>query len=151
MRSPLAPLVDQEPATLAFEKTALQHTREELQHHRNDAWMESMDDAARTEQRELGRRVMGLMMRYIAGADLAVLEEARQIGHTYATMSQRAGLNLSQTLQAMMFFRENIVESILLLPESVRANLDNNKQLLRSVNGFLNAVLMGVSEYYDVR
>jgi len=66
-------------------------------------------------------------------------------------MSQRAGLNLSQTLQAMMFFRENIVESILLLPESVRANLDNNKQLLRSVNGFLNAVLMGVSEYYDVR
>ena len=110
-----------------------------------------MDEQAREEQRQLGRRVMGLMMQYVSvnddGEDL--LREARSIGHTYAEMTQRTGLGLSQTLQAMMFFRENVVESVVLLPESVRARPKANQRLLRRVNTFLNAILLGVTESYE--
>ena len=135
----------------ALEHQALTHTRAEIAEHPDERWITQLDEQAREEQRQLGRRVMGLMMQYVSvtddGSDL--LREARTIGHTYAEMTQRTGLGLSQTLQAMMFFRENVVESVVVLPESVRARPQANKRLLRRVNTFLNAVLLGVTESYE--
>ena len=64
-------------------------------------------------------------------------------------MTQQTGLGLSQTLQAMMFFRENVVESVVLLPKSVRERPEANQRLLRRVNTFLNAILLGVTESYE--
>ena len=135
----------------ALEHQALTHTRAEIAEHPDERWMTLLDEQAREEQRQLGRRVMGLMMQYVSVNDDAedLLREARTIGHTYAEMTQRTGLGLSQTLQAMMFFRENVVESVVLLPESVRARPQANQRLLRRVNTFLNAILLGVTESYE--
>ncbi len=135
----------------ALERQALTHTRAEIAEHRDERWIAHLDEQTREEQRQLGRRVMGLMMQYVSvtddGEDL--LREARTIGHTYAAMTHRTGLGLSQTLQAMMFFRENVVESVVLLPASVRTRPEANKRLLRRVNTFLNAILLGVTEAYE--
>ncbi len=146
-----APAVSESSASKTLEQSALTHTRAEIVEHRSESWMDALDDEARAQQRQLGRHVMGLMMRYIAETDDSeeLLSEARSIGHTYASMSRQAGLSLSQTMQAMMFFRENIVESVVLLPDSVRARIDNSKALLRRVNTFLNAVLLGITESFD--
>ena len=134
-----------------LERQALTHTRAEIAEHSDERWITQLDEQAREEQRQLGRRVMGLMMQYVSVNDDAadLLREARSIGHTYAEMTQRTGLGLSQTLQAMMFFRENVVESVVLLPESVRARPEANQRLLRRVNTFLNAILLGVTESYE--
>ena len=134
-----------------LEQTALSHTRAEIDGHRNESWMLSLDDASRNEQRVMGRRVMGLMMQYLSATDDTedLLDEARAIGHTYAEMAKRTGLTMSQTLQALMFFRENIVESMILLPEVVQKRIDSSKQLLRKVNTFLNAILLGLTESYE--
>jgi excisionase family DNA binding protein len=130
---------------------ALSHTRAELAEHRDESWMTRLDEKAREQQRQMGRRVMGLMMQYISvnddGADL--LEEARSIGHTYAEVALQTGLGLTETLQAMMFFRENVVESVLLLPNTVHIRPETNQRLLRQVNIFLNAILQGVTETYE--
>lgn len=134
-----------------LEQTALSHTRAEIDGHRNESWMRSLDDASRDEQRVMGRRVMGLMMQYLSATDDTedLLDEARAIGHTYAEMAKRTGLTMSQTMQALMFFRENIVESMILLPEVVQKRIDSSKQLLRKVNTFLNAILLGLTESYE--
>lgn len=136
---------------ITLEQQALSHTRAEIAEHRDESWMTRLDEQAREEQRQLGRRVMGLMMQYVSvtddGADL--LLEARTIGQTYAAMTQQTGLTLSQTLQAMMFFRENVVESVLLLPNTVHTRPDTNQRLLRRVNTFLNAILLGVTETFE--
>ena len=136
---------------MALEHQALTHTRAEIAEHPDERWMTLLDEQAREEQRRLGRRVMGLMMQYVSVNDDAedLLREARTIGHTYAEMTQRTGLGLSQTLQAMMFFRENVVESVVLLPDSVRSRPEANQRLLRRVNTFLNAILLGVTESYE--
>ena len=145
-----------EPAEKALlrttlERQALTHTRAEIAEHRDVRWITNLDEQTREEQREMGRHVMGLMMQYVAvtddGEDL--LQEAQTIGHTYAEISQRIGLGLSQTLQAMMFFRENVVESVLLLPNTVHTRPETNQRLLRRVNTFLNAILLGVTETYE--
>ena len=134
-----------------LEQQALSHTRAEIAEHADESWIVGLDAEAREEQRRLGRRVMGLMMQFVSvdddGEDL--LSEAKAIGHTYAAMAQQTGLGLSQTLQAMMFFRENVVESVLLLPNTVRTRPETNQRLLRRVNTFLNAILLGVTETYE--
>ena len=143
--------VQQDVASAKLEEKAIAHTRAEISEHRQQGWMQTFDEEMRAKQREFGRQVMGLMMRYVSveddGQDL--LEEARKIGHTYAEMSMQSSLNLSQTIQAMMFFRENIVESLVVLPDSMSERKDDNRSLLRRVNMFLNAILLGVTEAYE--
>lgn len=134
-----------------LEQQALSHTRAEIAEHPDERWMVSLDEQAREAQRQLGRRVMGLMMQYVSVADDGedLLRQAHTIGQTYAEMTQQTGLGLSQTLQAMMFFRENVVESVLLLPNTVHTRPETNQRLLRRVNTFLNAILLGVTEAYE--
>ena len=139
------------PRPSALEHQVLAHARAEIAEHSDQHWITKLGEKEREDQRQLGRRVMGLMIQYVSltddGEDL--LDEARSIGHVYADMTRQTGLGLTETLQAMMFFRENIVESVVLLPESVRARPEGNKYLLRRVNTFLNAVLLGVTESFE--
>jgi excisionase family DNA binding protein len=136
---------------VALEQQVLSRTRAEIAERRDERWMTRLDEQEREAQRQLGRRVMGLMMQYVSVADDGedLLREARTIGQAYAEMTQRTGLGLSQTLQAMMFFRENVVESVLLLPNTVHTRPETNQRLLRRVNTFLNAILLGVTETYE--
>lgn len=138
-------------AISALEHTALTHTRAEIAQHADERWITQLDEQDREEQRQMGRHVMGLMMQYVSVPDDGedMLQEAYRIGHSYAAMAQRTGLGLSQTLQALMFFRENVVESVVLVPAGDRARPRARERLLRRVNTFLNAVLLGVTESYE--
>ncbi len=135
----------------ALERRALTHTRSALDHHREAGWISRMDQEDRLKQRELGRRVMGLLMQFVAADDDGedLLMEARNLGVTYAQMTEESGLTLSQTLQALMFFRDNIVESVVLMPESTRHRPATTQRVLRRANTFLNAILLGVTESRD--
>lgn len=138
-------------AISALEHTALTHTRAEIAQHADERWITHLDEQDREEQRQMGRHVMGLMMQYVSVPDDGedMLQEAYRIGLSYAAMAQRTGLGLSQTLQALMFFRENVVESVVLVPAGDRARPRAKERLLRRVNTFLNAVLLGVTESYE--
>ena len=135
----------------SWEEQALSHTRAEIAEHRDESWLANLDEKDREAQRQLGRRLMGLMMQYVSVADDGedLLKEARTIGRAYAEVTQRTGLGLSETLQATMFFRDNIVESVILLPDTVRMRPKANKGLLRRINTFLNAILWGVTVTYE--
>lgn len=143
------------PAPEVLRAHALTHTRTELagQHHPPE-WMARMDAGARDEQRVMGRRLLGLMMQFVAlaegdeNAGVALLDEANAIGEGYAEQAHRAGLSITEALQATMFFRDNLVESALLLPEGVRPGPDANRRLLRRINTFLNAVQLAIAETY---
>lgn len=134
-----------------LEHTALTHTRAEIAQHADERWITQLGEQDREEQRQMGRHVMGLMMQYVSVPDDGedMLQEAYRIGHSYAAMAQRTGLGLSQTLQALMFFRENVVESVVLVPAGNRTRPRARERLLRRVNTFLNAVLLGVTESYE--
>lgn len=132
---------------------ALTRTRAELAHQQEAGWLARLDADERTALRESGRRLMGLMMRFISVEDPdagdGMLAEAVGLGHAYAETTRRAGLNLRETLHATMFFRDNIVASALLLPETAKMQPEANKRLLRRINTFLNAILQGVAEAYE--
>ncbi|QXD17062.1 helix-turn-helix domain-containing protein [Rhodocaloribacter litoris] len=141
-----------EPVGKALAERALTHTRAEIAGHRDERWLAELDEHDREEKRLLGQRVMGLMMQYISlegddGADL--LAEARALGHVYAESARHSGLSLTEAIQATLFFRDQIVESAIMLPETTRGRTTTNRRLLRRINTFLNTIQLAITEAYE--
>ena len=144
--------VGQKDAGEALAERALSHTRAEIAEHRDERWLSELNEREREEKRLLGQRVMGLMMQFISmedddGADL--LEEARALGRVYAESAIQTGMSLSEALQATMFFRDHIVESAIMLPETARARTTANRRLLRRINTFLNTIQLAITETFE--
>lgn len=130
---------------------ALSHTRSEIAEHRDERWMADLSEQERAEKREMGRRLMGLMMQYLAADDddgEALLAEAQTIGRRYAEDIRKSGMPLTDALQATMFFRDNIVESAVMLPDAARQRPAANKRLLRRINTFLNTIQLAIADAY---
>jgi hypothetical protein len=130
---------------------ALAEARREIISQSGAGWLAAYDEADRERKRQLGRRLMGLLMQYIAladgGADL--LAEARVIGRAHAENTLGLGLPLAAALQAMLFFRDTLTETALNLPETARVRPEANQRLLRRINTVLNVVELAVAETYD--
>ena len=132
-------------------ESALVHTRREMQGHPHEAWLDALDDGARARSREMGQRLMGLLMRYISdpGAPTHLEPEVRRLGHAYGEASHVSGLSLSLTLQATVFFRDALFESALHPAGQPFLAPDQSVRLLRRLNRFVNLVQLAIAETYD--
>ena len=130
---------------------ALQYTRREIGAGGEKPWLAAFGEPDRQQNRELGRRLMGVMLQYVSlgegGDDL--LAEAAAIGAAYAENGQKLNLSLVETLQAMMFFRDTLVEAAVQLPAGARARPEANLRLVRRINGLLNAVQLAIANIYQ--
>lgn len=135
-----------------FATRAITVARTGIHEHYDERWMAGMDEKEREEKRMLGRRLVGLMMQFLTREDGdgdELLSEARAIGRIYARTSIQKGLELSEALRATMFFRDQIVESAVLLPESSRGRPDASTRVYRRINTFLNNVQLAIAGVYD--
>ncbi len=130
---------------------ALSQARQEIVVHREESWLAGYDEEARQRHRQLGRRLMGLTMRFLAGeADTEqLLGEARQIGHEYGRMALALAHPLGDALHAALFFRDTLVETALHLPENAHVRPEASSRLLRRINMLLNTVHLAIAEVYD--
>ena len=132
-------------------QSALVSTRADLQVGEKPSWVQQMDEDSREEKRLLGRRLLGLLMQYVASEDgdgEETLEEAKVIGRIYAKSIVQSGISLPDAMRATMFFRDHILESAVMLPESARNRPDTNKRVFHRVNEFLNVIQIVVAEAY---
>jgi len=130
---------------------ALTQARKEIISHRDEHWLAVFDEKDREHKRQLGRRLMGLMLQYISlseGGD-DILQEARAIGRDHAENALALGLPLVEALQAMLFFRDTLVEVAFHLPEVAHVRPEANTRLLRRINTLLNAVQLAMADVYD--
>lgn len=133
---------------------AITETRRELSRrrgiHQDDNWLANFDDESRQRHRLLGQQLMGLTLRYLAEENGdGLLQQAREIGHEYATIALQSSMPLAEALRAAMFFRDTLVETALHLPENVHVRTDANLRLLRRINTLLNTVHLAIAEVYD--
>jgi len=132
-------------------QAALVTTRADLHVQQQPSWMQHMDEDSREEKRLLGRRLLGLMMQFVASEDGTgdeTLEEAKVVGRIYAKSIVQSGLSLPDAMRATMFFRDHILESAVMLPDSARNNPETNKRVFRRVTEFLNVIQLVVAETY---
>jgi excisionase family DNA binding protein len=130
---------------------ALAQARKEIISHRDEHWLAVFDEKDREHKRQLGRRLMGLMLQYISlseGGD-DILQEARTIGRAHAENALSLGLPLVEALQAMLFFRDTLVEAAVHLPEVAHVRPEANTRLLRRINTLLNSVQLAIADVYD--
>lgn len=130
---------------------ALTQARQEIVVHRHEQWLAAYDERTRQRHRELGRQLMGLTIRYLAGDEGPehCLEEARQIGREYGHIAQALGHPLSTALRASIFFRDTLVETAVHLPESAHVRPAASRHLMRRINALLNTVHLAIVEVYD--
>lgn len=127
---------------------AIAQARQGVQEQR---WLASYDETERESQRYLGRRLMGLVLQYIAqqGDNPELLSEARVIGIQHAQNAIRRGRSLQDLLQAVSFFRSTLLEVALQeSPQSGRGGSDANLHLLRRIEQLVSEVQSGAVELY---
>ncbi len=130
---------------------ALAATRQQIDNRRGEPWLTIFSEDDRQHKRELGQRLMNILLQYIAlkeGGD-QLLEEARIIGRDHAENSLQLGLPLVHTLRIVLFFRDMLYDVALNLPEVAHVKAEANVQLLRRIGKMLGVVELAVAETYD--
>ncbi|MFQ5406861.1 MAG: helix-turn-helix domain-containing protein [Anaerolineales bacterium] len=147
-RRPTQPTGDLEQV---WAERALTHTRQELVNHSDEPWLVPLDDEERKQKRQLGRRLMGVILRYVSETDAGddLLAEARSIGRLHAQSALEHRLPLVDALGAAMFFRDVLLGAAIQLPEAAHVRSEMNARLLRRINSLLNTVQLGIAETYD--
>ena len=115
------------------------------------AWMKRFDDVTRNEYRKLGRKLVGLAVKFVSeGANRdSIVAEAQSLGREYARLSRATGLRVSDALKMSMFFRETVVGSALKLSNDYHVRSVDESELIRRINLLINNVQLAVVEVYD--
>lgn len=115
-------------------------------------WRGAFDDEERSQARELGQRLIGLMLQYITrqNEDERFLEESRAVGRRYGTTVAQAGLSLLEMVEAFLYFRSQITSMALQLPAFPQpGDEEETRRLHGRIDGFMNEVLLGTIEGYE--
>ena len=132
-------------------EAALSRTRAEVVSHGDMHWLSSFTDDERERKRQLGRRMMGLLLQFVSlreGGE-EIIEEVRAIGREHAENALALGIPSRDALRAALFFRDTVIETAMDLPETTNIRPEANTQLLRRVNEILNAFQLAIAESYD--
>jgi excisionase family DNA binding protein len=137
----------------AWATRAMEQARSELPAQAGAHWMQAMDNAMRERHRAIGRKLMGLTLQYVSSEDddnsAHLLHEARMVGHEYGAANMEAGVSLSDSMQAALFFRDRLLEASLELPETTRPRTSDQRKLLKRINALLSVVQLALAEVYE--
>lgn len=135
-------------------QSALGRTRLEVSGGRleREPWYERYDEAARKLHRQLGQRLLGLVMRFLnEGQDqAAALQEGIRLGQEYGRRAFGQGLSLTEAVRAFLLFRDFLIESVVQMAGTAsQPGMSNVADTHRRVNTFANEVLLAMVETYE--
>ncbi|HZY42335.1 MAG TPA: helix-turn-helix domain-containing protein [Anaerolineae bacterium] len=120
--------------------------------HADVPWLDRLDAAQRTLHRDLGRRLMTDLTTVLNAETEASTpsEVARALGIDYAQLARRQGLPLTEAVQAFLFFRDTLVDSLIQMANYTELPGSPDWLMLsRRLNAFTNTVLLGLIETYQ--
>jgi excisionase family DNA binding protein len=130
---------------------ALEQTRRELGLMRTPhEWPLTLSVHDRDAFRKLSRRLLGLLMQYISlgeGGE-GLLQEGERVGRTYAAHALELGIGLSDLMWVLFFFRDNMIDSALEIPQMADLRPEANQRIVRRMNELLNNVQLAIVNAY---
>ncbi len=131
---------------------ALAVTRHRLPHaRRGAAWYEAFDEATRERKRRQGRLLFSLALQYVSKPEEreSILARARELGEQYGEESVRFGVSLVETLRAIFFFKQALLDTL-----EANGNLETGQtpasvRVTRGVEEFINEVLYATAGAYE--
>ena len=115
-------------------------------------WYDRMDEATRQTHRELGRELLELLTRYLSGDEdqVQLIHETRTLGQEYVRHALARDLSLSETVQAFLFFRDLVTDSMIELAELLSLHTPRDwGNRLRQVNRLTDELLLTLIDEYQ--
>lgn len=115
-------------------------------------WRHGFEGELLQEVRELGQRLLGLLLQYITrdDADQRYLDESRAVGRVYGAEAARAGLSMVEVMEAFLYFRSRFTDMALRLPAFPQSSDEETlRRLHHRFDRFMNEVLLGTVEGYS--
>lgn len=134
----------EEVGQTALRMTRLQVSEGSLE---SEAWYQKLDGEAREQYRRSGRATVQSLMAYM-GADVEIAEaEARALGYEYASQARRCSLTTIEAIKAFMYFRDLVMESMLIVYEDARVSSPMVwSNMMRKMSGFTDLVMITLLE-----
>jgi excisionase family DNA binding protein len=136
-----------------LEHSALGRARLALDHAKSaEAWSDQFSLEARAVHRELGRKLLRLLVDVLRGRTVEEETRAKALGREYARMHRRFEIALRDAVEAFIFFRATFLESVLDFSESIgEQKSDEILALYHRLNGVIDRVLLTMIEQYAER
>jgi excisionase family DNA binding protein len=130
---------------------ATRRIRRQLQRQGHGGWYAHVDDAQREKLRLLGRRLMALVADFVAHRKrkASLLEEARKTGAEYGFELERAGMTLSQAMQAFTFFRRSLDQSAKQALAKAGTPAGESVDVCEQIMALADEVLLGIAGAYE--
>ncbi len=117
-----------------------------------EPWHRSFDNAAKQLHRELGHRLMTLLLQALheEPGEPGVARRSRNLGKEYGRASLRQGTSLPDSLRAFLFFRDYIFEDLIdLASRSTTSENLHSLDAYRRLSAVVNAMLVAMVETYS--
>lgn len=129
-----------------MEKYALIETRQRLAKGIRPQTLDLFSETQRQTQRELGQRLLALIVQHIVqdNRDEELLKQADNIAELYARSCYELHLSVADALEIILFFRDNLSEMALQMPQMTQLEEDAHIRLLRKINQVFNRVQLSL-------
>jgi len=119
--------------------------------HLEDAvWYKKLDNEARDQYRISGRSLLMGLVSYLMSEGTEMDSEARSLGYEYASRGWGCGLSIVEAVDAFLFFRNLLVESILKFYENAGVRSSNSwADMVRKIGNFTDLILVTLLDTYE--
>jgi excisionase family DNA binding protein len=118
-------------------------------------WQSRLSAEQREDFRRWGQRTFNLVIEYVAASKRAerdlLLEEAEKMGALYGKEASAAGLTLAESIEAFLFYRSPVIESILAHLRRRVAEVAQVTAAVREANAAIDQVLTALVSSYTGR
>jgi excisionase family DNA binding protein len=118
------------------------------------SWYQRLDETDKAEQRELGRKLLSMVMTYLTQPSnrQAIMEEARELGRSYGEQSLVNKLTLTEAVRAFLYFHDFLTDGVLQMSETMgqKANIDLISTY-QQINVFTDEVMLAMLKPYEKR
>ena len=115
-------------------------------------WYQHFDETDKAEHRELGGRLLSMVMQYLTEPDdrQAILEEARSLGRLYGERSLVKALTLTQAVRAFLYFYDFLADGVIQMSETVGQNVNIDLiSTYQQINVFIDEVMLAMLGVYE--
>jgi hypothetical protein len=119
-------------------------------HLENADWYRKLDAEAREQYRLSGRSLLLGIVGHLASQDGIMDVEARSLGYEYASRGWRLGLSRVDAVNAFLFFRNLMMESMLNFYETAGVNSPRSwGDMVRKIQAFTDRIMLTLLETYE--
>jgi excisionase family DNA binding protein len=114
-------------------------------------WYRQLTDEQRAREREMGQRMLGLLIQYASRYENAehFLKSARVLSRAHGRDAARMGLSPSNVVRVCLFFRRAILNATHQPQDANAPNDAEGMRLYQRINEFMDEMLLSALEAYE--